>query len=185
MDDHLIVQMFRDRDEDALAAAKEKYEKYLTYIANNVLHDRGESEECVSDALLAAWESIPPQNPDNLKTYLGKLTREIAISRWRRNTSGKRIRSDLVRSLDEIEEIVSSGDPDSEFEEAELSREISRFLFSVNEDKRNVFIRRYWFYDPVKSICKRYGFGKSKVLMMLKRTREDLARYLKERGYLK
>ena len=90
-----------------------------------------------------------------------------------------------MRSLDEIEEIVSSGDPDSEFEEAELSREISRFLFSVNEDKRNVFIRRYWFYDPVKSICKRYGFGKSKVLMMLKRTREDLARYLKERGYLK
>ena len=89
-----------------------------------------------------------------------------------------------MRSLDEIREIVSGDDLDAGLEEEELSREISRFLFSVDETKRNVFIRRYWYYDSVKSICQRYGFGKSRVLMMLKRTRDDLAEYLKERGFI-
>ena len=184
MDDSMIVAMFRERDEDALEAAKNKYEDYVVYIANNVLHDRQESEECLNDALLAAWNSIPPQNPENLKTYLGKLTREIAITRWRTNTRKKRVRSEIVKSLDEIEEIVSGGDLGSGIEEEELSREISRFLSSIDEEKRNVFIRRYWHYDSIKSICDRYGFGKSRVLMMLKRTRDDLAEYLKKEGYI-
>ena len=80
--------------------------------------------------------------------------------------------------------MVSDGDFDAELEQAELSRAISRFLYSVDETKRNVFIRRYWHYDTIDSICKRYGFGKSKVLMMLKRTRDDLARYLKKEGFI-
>ena len=180
----MIVQMFTGRNEDAVAEAKYKYEGYITYIANNILQDPRESEECLNDVLLAAWQSIPPQNPKNLKTYLGKLTRESAIDRWRKNTRQKRIRQDFVKSLDEIEEITSGGDLDSGLEEAELSREISRFLYSVDETKRNVFIARYWYYDSIKSICKQYGFGKSRVLMMLKRTRDDLAEYLKERGYI-
>ncbi len=184
MDDQVIVQMFWDRDEDAVAITKRKYDDYCMYIANNVLHDRQESEECVNDALLAAWESIPPNRPNNLRTYLGKLTREIAINRWKKNNRKKRMRSDVVKSLDEIEEIVSGGDLGSDLEEEELSREISRFLFSIDEAKRNVFIRRYWHYDSIKSICARYGYGKSRVLMMLKRTRDDLAEYLKKEGYI-
>ena len=80
--------------------------------------------------------------------------------------------------------MVSGGDFDSALEEAELSAEISRFLASIDETKRNVFIRRYWHYDPIESICRRYGFGKSKVLMMLKRTRDDLARHLKKEGFI-
>ena len=184
MDDSMIVRMFLDRNEDAVAEAKNKYGKYVAYIGNNVLHDRMESEGCLNDVLYAAWKSIPPHEPDDLKAYLGKLTREIAINRWKKNTRKKRVRSDTVRSLDEIREIVSGDDLDAGLEEEELSREISRFLFSVDETKRNVFIRRYWYYDSVKSICQRYGFGKSRVLMMLKRTRDDLAEYLKERGFI-
>lgn len=184
MDDRVIVQMFLDRDEDAIAEAKRRYGDYITYIAGNVLHDRQDAEECLNDVLYAAWGSIPPQEPKNLRTYLGKLTRETAIDRWRKNTRKKRIRSDVVMSLDEIGEIVAGGDLDAQLEEAELSREISRYLRSIDETKRDVFIQRYWYYDPIKNICARYGFGKSKVLMMLKRTREDLAEYLKERGFI-
>ena len=184
MNDREIVGMFLDRNEDAIAEAKKEYEKYCLYIANNVLRDSGEAEECVLDALYAAWESIPPQRPENLRTYLGKLTREIAVDRRRMNTRKKRIRKDAVKSLDEIGEIAAGGDIGADLEEAELSRAISRFLYSIDEEKRNVFIRRYWHFDSVRSICGRYGFGKSKVLMMLKRTRDDLAAYLKKEGYI-
>lgn len=184
MNDQAIVQKYWDRNEDAISDSKKQYEDYCLYIANNVLHDRQDAEECLNDALLAAWKSIPPQKPENLKTYLGKLIHEIAIDRWRKNNRQKRIRSELVQSLDEIEEIVSGQDFDAEIEEAELSREISRYLYSISETKRNVFIRRYWYYDSIESICARYGFGKSKVLVMFKRTRDDLAQHLKKEGYI-
>ena len=184
MNDQAIVKKFWDRDEDAISDSMKQYKDYCLYIANNVLHDRQDAEECLNDALLAAWNSIPPQKPENLRTYLGKLIREIAVNRWKKNRRQKRIPSEIVQSLDEIAEMVSDGDFDAELEQAELSRAISRFLYSVDETKRNVFIRRYWHYDTIDSICKRYGFGKSKVLMMLKRTRDDLARYLKKEGFI-
>ena len=183
MNDQAIVSMFWGRNEDAISESKKQYEDYCLYIANNVLHDRQDAEECLNDALLAVWNSIPPHTPDNLKTYIGKLIHEIAIDRWRKNNRKKRIRSELVQSLDEIEEIVSGQDFDEKIEEAELSREISRYLYSISETKRNVFIRRYWYYDSIETICERYGFGKSKVLVMLKRTRDDLAQHLKKEGF--
>ena len=184
MNDQTIVQKFWDRNEDAINDSKKQYEDYCLYIANNVLHDRQDAEECLNDALLAAWKSIPPQKPENLKTYLGKLVREIAINRWKANKRQKRIPSEITQSLDEIAEMVSGGDFEEDLERNELSAEISRFLFSIDEIKRNVFIRRYWHYDSIESICQRYGFGKSKVLMMLKRTRDDLARHLQKEGFI-
>ena len=184
MNDAEIVVKFLKRDEDAVADAKKEYEDYCMYIANNILHDRRDSEECVNDALLAAWNSIPPQEPENLRTYLGKLVREIAVNRFKMNNRQKRIKSDICQSLDEIAEIVSGGDVADEIEEKELSLSISRFLYTLDETKRNVFIRRYWHYDSIDAICKRYGFGKSKVLMMLKRTRDSLAEYLKKEGFI-
>ena len=184
MDDQAIVRLFWDRNEDAVAAAQEQYGAYCLYIAHNVLRDRQDAEECLNDALLAAWKSIPPNKPENLRTYLGKLIREIAINRWKRDRRRKRVPSEITQSLDEIAEIVSGGDFEAELEEAELSREISRFLAALDETKRNVFIRRYWHYDSVGQICERYGFGKSKVLMMLKRTRDALARHLKKEGFI-
>ncbi|MBO4869840.1 MAG: sigma-70 family RNA polymerase sigma factor [Clostridia bacterium] len=184
VNDKEIVKLFRERNEDAVSEAKKRYEDYCLYIANNVLRDRRDAEECFNDALFAAWNSIPPQNPENLRTYLGKLVRETAVNRYKANNRQKRIKSDICQSLDEIAEIVSGGDVEEVIEGKELSAAISRFLYSADETKRNVFIRRYWFYDPIDSICKRYGFGKSKVLMMLKRTRDDLAEYLKKEGFI-
>ena len=158
MDDRVIVQMFLDRNEDAIAEAKRRYGDYITYIAGNVLHDRQDAEECLNDVLYAAWESIPPQEPNNLRTYLGKLTRETAIDRWRTKNRKKRVRSDVTVPLDEIGEMVSGGDLGVALEEKELAREISRFLRQLDETKRRVFIRRYWYYDSVKSICVRHDY---------------------------
>ena len=183
MDDYLIVKLFWDRDESAISEAKKQYDKYCMHIADNILQNPQDAEECVNDSLLDAWNSIPPQKPENLKTYLGKLVRRTAIDRLRINTAKKRITDGTLLSLEEISEIIGKSDVESSVEKAELTRLISKYLRSIDETKRNVFIRRYWYYDSIKSICERYGFTKNKVVLMLKRTREDLKEYLRKGGY--
>lgn len=184
MNDEALVQQFWDRDEAAIPAAKERYGQYCLYVANNVLQDPLDAEECLNDALLAAWNSIPPQRPQNLKTYLGKLIREIAVNRWRRNRAQKRITPEAVVSLDELEELVGTGSVEEVVEEEELARAITAFLRTLPEIQRELFIRRYWYCDSIEQICKRYGFGKSRVTVTLKRTRDKLAEHLKKEGYL-
>ena len=182
MNDQAIVQRLLERDEDAISEAKKQYENYCMYIANNVLHDRQDSEECMNDALLAAWNSIPPQKPENLRTYLGKLIREIAINRWKKNTRQKRIRSEIIQSLDEMAEIVSGGDIETSIEENELSKEISKFLYSIDETKRNVFIRRYWYYDSVREIAADFGVNERSIATVLFRMRAQLKKELLKEG---
>lgn len=184
MNDDELVRAIRDRDESGIAAAKKQYGSYCLYIARNILGSEQDAEECLNDALLAAWNSIPPQNPGNLKTYLGKLVREIAVDRWRRNTAQKRIAPSSIVSLDELEELVGDGSVEAAVEEAELSRAISAFLRRLPETERMLFIRRYWYYDPILQICKRTGFSKSRVTVTLMRTRKKLAAYLKKEGYI-
>lgn len=184
MRDQDIVQLFWDRNEDAVSETKKQYEQYCMYIANNVLQNKQDAEECFNDALLSVWKSIPPHKPENLKTYIGKIVHEIAIDRWRTNNRQKRIKTEFALSLDEIEEVIPDNSFDEQIDERELTAEISRYLKSLDEVKRNVFIRRYWYYDSIDDICKRYGFGKSKVLVMLKRTRDGLYLYLKKEGYI-
>ena len=178
------VRLFLDRDERAPEEAKKKYSGYCMYIACNLLRDERDAEECVGDALMAAWESIPPNQPENLKAYLGKLTREAAIDRLRWNTAQKRAAGSEIKPLDELDDIVGRDDVESEIEAKELGRAISAFLRERNETERNIFIRRYWYFDPVDNIARRYGFGKSKVKMTLKRTRDALADYLRKEGYI-
>ena len=184
MDDRALVKRFFSRDENAIAEAKQRYGSYCLYIAQNILCDKDDAEECLNDVLLAAWNSIPPQEPSNLKTYLGKLTRESAIDMFRKKSAKKRNGGEALLSLDELEEVIGQSSVEEAFGAKELSRLISSFLYSLREDERNVFIRRYYYYDPVKSICERYGFGKSKVTSLLKRTRDKLADYLKKEGYI-
>ena len=185
MNDEALVAKFWARDPDAIAESKALYDTYCMYIAGNILHDREDAEECLNDALLAAWNSIPPQRPRNLKTYLGKLVREIAIDRWRRKHAQKRISEELLVPLSELEDMVGSREVEESAADGELSLRISDFLRSLKKTERDVFVRRYWFYDPIASICSRYGFSKGKVAMMLKRTRDKLAEYLEKEGYLK
>ncbi len=182
MDDYEIVGLFLERNEAAPAEAEAKYRSYCLYIARNLLGDEGDAEECVNDALLAAWESIPPQRPENLKTYLGKLVRETAIDRLRVKNARKRS-PESCASLEELAEAVPVADPESFTARVELAAQISEFLRSEGELERGVFIRRYWYYDTIDAICAGYGLGRRRVRTMLRRSRERLAAYLREEGY--
>ena len=184
MNDAELVERLFDRDEDVIGEIKSQAGNYCLYIARNILPTEEDCEECLNDVLLAAWNSIPPQRPKNLKTYLGKITRESAIDRLRISNAGKRVAAEDVVPLGELEYMIGRNEVQNNIEETELSEMITVFLGTLKEAERNVFIRRYWYYDPIESICKRYGFGKSKVLMMLKRTRNRLALFLKKEGYL-
>lgn len=141
MNDKALVQQFWDREEAAIQTAKKQYERYCLNIANNVLQNRLDAEECRNDAPLAAWNSIPSQRPRNLKTYLGKLIREIAVNRWHRNRAQKRITSESIVSPDELEEMVGTSTVEEAAEEADLAHEIFAFLRRLPETQRNLFIR--------------------------------------------
>ena len=184
MDDRSIVKKFYDRDESAISDTKRAYEGYCKRIANNILTDRRDCEECVNDALFAAWNSIPPNKPEHLKAYMGKLTREKALDMLRKNNAQKRIDQKTLVPFDELDETVGGNTVEDSVTSEELSRIISAFLLSQKASERKVFVRRYWYCDPISDICKRYGYGQSKVLMMLKRTRDKLAERLKKEGYL-
>ncbi len=184
MKDEAIVELYWERDENALSESRKSYGNYCMYIARNLLGDIKDSEECLDDVLLAAWNSIPPHRPSNLKTYLGKLARETAVDCLRRKSALKRTDGTDDLPFDELEEVIGDYDVETVMEEKELSQLVTEFLRSLREDERNIFIRRYWFYAPVRSISQRYGFGQSKVLVTLKRTRDKLAEFLKKEGYL-
>ena len=183
MKDDVLVREIWDRNQSGIAAAKQQYGPYCLQISRNILHSEQDAEECLNDALLAAWNSIPPQKPENLKTYLGKLIREIAVDRWRKNRAKKRIGPSSLVPLDELEELIGENALEETLEEAELARAISDFLRTLPQTERCLFLRRYWYYDSIRQICSRFGFGKSKVTVSLMRTRNKLAAYLKKEGY--
>ena len=183
MTDRDIVERFFRRDDGAIEETRRAYQPYCMAIARHLTGSDEEAEECVSDALCAAWNSIPPQRPENLKTYVGKLTRRAAISLLRRKSAARRVPEALQTSFDELAEVA----PDDSFSEAvdrrELSRAISRFLRELPGEQRNIFVRRYWYGDSVREICARYGLGESKVKSALKRTRDKLADFLGKEGF--
>jgi len=183
MKDHEIVNLFWERSEDALTETQRVYQKYCSYIAFHILGNQEDADECVNDALHAAWNSIPPKKPENLKTYLGKLVREISVSRWRETHAAKRTPSEYLLSLEEIEEVGRDEDFTDTINAEILSQAISDFLRTLPEDKRNLFIRRYWYNDSIRELCERFGYQESKVKVSLKRVRDKLSIYLKKRGY--
>lgn len=184
MDDEKIVAMFWERDEAAIAEAKKKYGRYCRSIAFSILHSDEDADECENEAYLDAWNSIPPEKPEKLSAFLGRLTRRNAIDRIRKKFAGKRGNGEAALTLDELEECAAQTDaPDERVIEAELSRLIDTFLRSLPETERNVFIRRYWYMDSIDEIAVRFGFSQSKVKSMLMRTRKKLSAELKKGNY--
>ena len=184
MDDEKIVELYWERDENAIRQTQLKYGRYCYSIAFNILGDREDSEECESDTYLDAWNSIPPEKPPYLSAYLGMIARRRALDRYRHKRAQKRVEDKFAVSLCELEEcLASEKSVVDELAEKELAKAISDFLYTLSETECNVFLRRYWYFDSIADICKRYGYGQSRVKMMLKRSREKLMKYLeKEKG---
>lgn len=184
MDDAKIVQLYWDRNEQAIPATAEKYGNYCTSIARNILGNREDAEECVNDTYLNAWNSMPPHRPGVLSAFLGKLVRNLSFNRYKHNTADKRGGSQTKVVLDEIAEIVSdAADLEQEIDRRELIRAIDTFLSALSTDKRGIFVRRYWYFDNVADIASRFGMTENNVSVSLNRLRLKLHRYLLERGF--
>ena len=185
MDDARIVDLFWRRDETALSEAESKYGAYCLSIAKNILHNQEDAQECVNDALLGAWNAIPPHKPAVLSTFLGKIIRRLSLDRWRENTAKKRGGGSVEMSLDELGECLPDAtDAGESLNREETHRVIDEFLATLPATERCVFVRRYWYLDSIGDISKRFDFTESKIKMTLKRTRDKLAVRLRKEGVL-
>lgn len=185
MNDENIVALYWQRDERAIEETAEKYGAYCFGIAHQLLGNTLDAEECVNDTYQAAWNSIPPNRPQVLSTYLGKITRRISLKVWRGRDAQKRGCGETALSLEELRECIpDSREVDAELSARELTNIINAFLLELPIQERRVFIRRYWHGFSIKEICGQFGFSKSKAESMLHRTRKKLRKRLEKEGYL-
>jgi RNA polymerase sigma-70 factor (ECF subfamily) len=184
MDDRGIIKLFFDRDESALTEAEKKYNGYCHSIAYGILGDRRDSEECVNDAMLGLWNTIPPKKPENLRTYLAKLTRNFALNRYKMRSAEKRGGSGVDVSLDELEGCLPSSDNlENIVDSMVLSELLNSFLGTLKAESRIIFVQKYWYFRSVDDIARDLSVSKSKVKVSLMRTRARLAEYLEGEGY--
>ncbi len=184
MEDEQIVALYWDRSEAAIAETEEKYDRYLTKIAYNILANHEDSRESVNDTYLAAWNSMPTHRPSVLSAYLAKLTRRISIDRFRYRSREKRKNSEYALSLEELGDCVSGGNTTEEILNVKLLTDaIGVFLRLQSEESRTVFLGRYYFLDSVREIARYCGMTESKVKSLLYRTRLGLKEYLEGEGF--
>ena len=185
MEDSLIIELFFDRDEQALVHTRENYSGYCRCIAGNILGSSEDTDEVLNDTWLAAWNSIPPHKPQCLRTYLARLARNISLNRIRNDKAAKRGGKETRVIFDEIEDWLSSSqDVEQEISHKELTEAINAFLDSVSEAERRVFVSRYWYMRSVSDIAREYSFSESKVKSMLFRMRKRLYERLEKEGFI-
>lgn len=184
MTDLEIVALYWKRSEEAIACTMQKYGRYLLRLALNILHIHEEAEECVNETCLSAWNQLPPDKPEKLLPYLGRISRCLALNRYDYLTAQKRS-MDFTVQLSELEDILSAPDtPQQQYERTELAAAISSFLRLQSDEDRNVFVRRYWYSDSIRDIAKQYGLRENTVKSRLLRTRQRLKTYLEKEGYV-
>ena len=182
VDDKLIVNLYLQRDERAISETEKKYGKIVYNIANGVLNVHEDSEECVNDTYKAAWDTIPPNNPQMLGAYLGRIARNLAINRYNFNSAEKRNKS-LEITFSELEDFLPSPDFAEDLTRAmDFKRALNQFLRALPEKKRNIFIQRYWYFCAVEDIARCFDMSESSVKTCLLRLREKLKKYLEREG---
>lgn len=181
IEDTRIIELYFERDEQAIKETDLKYGKLCHSIAYNILNNYEDSEECVNDTYSGAWNTIPPTRPNNFAAFICRIARNLALKKLEMLTRQKRSQGILV-SLAELEEIMPDESIENNVSNEEIGKIVSKFLKSEKEDIRNVFIRKYYFFDSIKDIAKRYSFTESKVKNMLYHTRIKLRDYLVKEG---
>lgn len=184
MEDAKIVQLYWDRNEQAIPATAAKYGSYCASIARNILGSPEDAEECVNDAYWRAWNAMPPNRPSVLSAFLGKLVRNVSFNRRKHDTADKRGGGELPVVLEELSELVSGRDDvEQALDRKELVKAIDAFLGSLSPEKRSIFVSRYWYTDSVSEIAERHGMTAGAVSMTLSRLRRRLHDDLSERGF--
>lgn len=182
MDDQKIVTLYWERKEEAIQATADKYGRLCTHISQNILTSREDSEECVNDAYFALWNAIPDARPQILSVFISRITRNLALKKYAYISAAKRNPS-AITSLEELGDCVSGTDSlESELEKKRVELAIDRFLWRQGDEKRTLFIRRYWYFDSIEEISERTGFSQSKVKSMLYELRRKLRIYLEREG---
>ncbi len=184
MEDSRIIELFFQRNEQAIRETAAKYGPYCMQISRNILNDPHDCEENVNDTYLQTWNSIPPQRPDTLKAYLAKITRNLALNRFQADHAQKRGSGEFCLSLEELGDCTPSAvSVENGVQMAELSKSISRFLRSEPPEARKVFVCRYFYSESIADISRRFSCSSSKVKSMLLRSRNRLKKHLTEEGF--
>ncbi len=179
-----IIELYQQRNELAISATNDSYGQYCYTIANRILCSAEDSWECVNDTWLRIWNSIPPHHPQCLRAFLAKITRNLAFDRFKREHAHKRGGGEIQIALDELEECVAAKyDVETEVLSEEMKRCIRCFLWGLSEQKRDVFLRRYFYLESTGAIAKHYDLKESNIRMILSRARKDLKKYLKKEGF--
>lgn len=181
MNDKDIIELFLARNESALTETDLKFHKYCLKTAMNILGNENDAEEAVNESYLGLWNSIPPHIPENLASYLGRITRNISLKILRSRKSKKHGGGEAELVFDELEECVkSSQNVEKSIEMNELGDFVNKFLEQLPDTERRVFMCRYWYFDSIADISKHFGFSQSKVKSMLMRTRKKLRKMLEK-----
>ncbi|MCI9072712.1 MAG: sigma-70 family RNA polymerase sigma factor [Lachnospiraceae bacterium] len=182
MEDEKIIGLFWERNERAISETSSKYGRLCAYIADNILSNHEDSEECVNDSYLALWNAIPENRPNRFSVFLSRIVRNLALKKYEYISAAKR-NSSAVASFEELGDCVSGRESvESEMERKHIEAAINHFLWQQGEEKRNVFIRRYWYFDSIEAICKRTSSSQSRIISMLYEMRQKLRKYLESEG---
>ena len=183
VEDKQIVDLYWERSEAAISETDKKYGRYCRYIAYNILFNDEDCQECINDTYLKAWAAIPPHRPDRLSAFLGKITRNISLNRYKYNHADKRCGGQMPLVLEELHECIPSAEnPEQIVEDIVLTDTLNRFLAALPAETRKIFMRRYWYLSSVKEIAEDYSITESKVKMSLMRSRNKLKQLLEKEG---
>lgn len=183
MTDEIIIGLFTARSETAIAETQRLYGRYFYSIAHGIVWNESDAEEIVNDVYLQAWNTIPPEHPDSLKAFLGRMTRQLAIKKLEKNTAKKRGEGQYLSVIEELEECIPGDDGEDIPDMLALRDVMNRFLRTLPKDVRGVFIRRYWHMQSIAQIATVCSMSESKVKSQLMRTRKKLKKYLMEEGF--
>lgn len=183
MDDKQIIDLYWERSENAISETDRKYGSYFRHIAYNILYNEEDVEECVNDTYLRAWNTMPPQRPNKLAAFLGKITRNLSLNRYDAKYAEKRGGGQTPYILDELEECIpDKGTVEQQAEDRIVLEAIHVFLSKLPSRQRKIFVRRYWYMSSTKEIAEAYGLSESNVKVTLHRIRAALKQYLEEKG---
>ena len=182
MEDEKIIGLYFERSESAIQETQRKYEKYCYHIAYHILYSDDDTQDCLNDTYLNLWNNIPPQRPNNLKSFVGKIVRNLALNRYSYNNAQKR-KSTFDVALDELQYCL----PSNEFaidDEVALKEILNKFIRSLSKKNRIIFLQRYWYFCPIKDIANNLGITENNVKIILYRVREQFKIYLKKEGVI-
>lgn len=181
MEDEQIIELYFSRNESAITETSSKYGSFFRRISLNILRSDPDADECVNDAYLKTWNSIPPSQPEKLPAFIARIVRNLSLNRRKQLHAQKRGGGELPLALSELEECVPDRSTvESEYDKGVLSKALNKFLADLPEEKRTVFLRRYWHLVPIRTIAEQSGKTESAVKSMLFRTRSELRNFLEK-----